>query len=76
MSTSISSRLRRISSRVTKTWAELDYAQRRLLEIHTGIPNLAPRKRPGVSPTVGELEALYALEEQPTTGRSLDASAR
>ena len=75
MSTSILSRLRRIFSRVTQTWAELDYAQRRLLEIRTGIPNLTPPKRPGISQSVSELEALYALEEYAVAGRRRDASA-
>src|ERR1700722_16815731 len=36
-------------------------AQRRLLEIRTGIPNLTPPKLPGISRRVSELEALYAL---------------
>lgn len=31
---------RRIISRITATWAELDHAQRRMLEIQTGIPGL------------------------------------
>ena len=65
MSTSILSRLRRIFSRVARTWAELDHAQGRLLEIRTGIPNLTPAKRRRISRRVGELEALYALEETP-----------
>ncbi len=72
MSTSILSRLRRIVSRVSQTWAELDYAQRRLLEIRTGIPNLTPPNRPRISRRVSELEALYALE---VAGRRLDGSA-
>jgi hypothetical protein len=75
MSTSILSRLRRIFSRVTQTWTELDYAQRRLLEIRTGIPNLTPPKRPRISRRVSELEALYALEEPAVAGGRLDGSA-
>jgi hypothetical protein len=35
------SRARRIVSRINATWAELDYAQRRMLEIRTGTPGLA-----------------------------------
>jgi hypothetical protein len=31
------SRARRIVSRVTTTWAEMDHAQRRIVEIQTGI---------------------------------------
>jgi hypothetical protein len=71
MSTAILSRLRRIFSHVSQTWAELDYAQRRLLEIRTGIPNLTPPRRHSVS----ELEALYALKEHAVAGRRGDASA-
>jgi hypothetical protein len=74
-STSILSRLRRIFTRVTQTWAELDYAQRRLLEIRTGIPNLAAPKRPRISRRVSDLEALYALEEPALADRRLDGSA-
>lgn len=58
MSTSVLSRLRRIFSRATQTWAELDYAQRRLLEIRTGVPNLTPPSHPRISRHVTELEAL------------------
>jgi hypothetical protein len=75
MGTSIPSRLRGIFSRVTQTWAELDYAQRRLLEIRTGIPNLTPPKRPRISRSVSELEALYAFEEPAVDGRRLDGWA-
>jgi hypothetical protein len=32
------SRLKRAARRAREIWAELDYAQRRLLEIHTGAP--------------------------------------
>ncbi|MGA2014929.1 MAG: hypothetical protein ABSH51_30985 [Solirubrobacteraceae bacterium] len=38
------SRARRIVSRISATWAELDYAQRRLFEIQTGTP-VPPRPR-------------------------------
>ena len=31
-------RLARIIGRIREIWAELDYAQRRLLEIRTGLP--------------------------------------
>jgi hypothetical protein len=73
--TPILSRLRRLFSRVTQTWAELDYAQTRLLEIQTGIPNLTRPKRPRISRSVSELEALYAFEENAIAGRRLDGSA-
>jgi hypothetical protein len=60
---------------VNQTWGELDYAQRRLLEIRTGIPNLTPPKRPGISQSVSELEALYALEGYAVAGGGGDAPA-
>jgi hypothetical protein len=75
MTTSILSRLRRIFSHVMETWTELDYAQRRLLEIRTGIPNLTPPKRPRISRRVSELEALYALEKPAVASRRLGGSA-
>jgi hypothetical protein len=39
------SRARRIIGGARQLWAELDYAQRRLLEIRTGIPNLTRDRR-------------------------------
>jgi hypothetical protein len=38
MSTSSRSRVRRAIERIKELWSELDYAQRRLLEIRTGVP--------------------------------------
>jgi hypothetical protein len=38
MSTSSRSRVRRMFEWIKCLWSELDYAQRRLLEIRTGIP--------------------------------------
>jgi len=35
------SRARRIVRRITGTWSELDFAQRRLIEIQTGATGLA-----------------------------------
>ncbi len=40
-------------------WNELDYAQRRLLEIRTGVPVTGTR-RSRRSSTVQDLDALYA----------------
>jgi hypothetical protein len=40
MSTTSASRTRRIVSRITATWADMDHAQRRLVEIQTGITGL------------------------------------
>lgn len=50
------SRPRKFARRARETWAELDHAQRRLLEIRTGQP-LTDTPRPTVS--VAELERLY-----------------
>jgi hypothetical protein len=43
MSPISASRARRIVSRITATWAEMDHAQRRMLEIQTGIPGPSRR---------------------------------
>jgi hypothetical protein len=51
---------RRTVGYVKDLWAELDYAQRRLLEIQTGMP--IQRERARVQAEIDELEALYALE--------------
>jgi hypothetical protein len=40
MNATSTSRARRIASRITATWAELDYAQRRMLEIQSGMTGL------------------------------------
>ncbi len=61
--TTTKSRAGRIVGRATQIWAELDYAQRRLLEIRTGIPQLTRQERPTAG-SVSELEALYALEQR------------
>jgi hypothetical protein len=61
--------------RVRAVWAELDYAQRRLFEIRTGVPvleidtgNQVSRARPNTHTpaTIDELEALFAAEEAQT----------
>jgi hypothetical protein len=45
MSTTSQFRASRIIRRVTQIWDELDHAQRRLLEIQTGVPELTRRQR-------------------------------
>ena len=47
MSTISKARTSQIIRRVTQVWAELDHAQRRLLEIRTGLPELTRRERRG-----------------------------
>jgi hypothetical protein len=44
MSPTTTSRARRIASRITATWADMDHAQRRLLEIQTGITGQQRRR--------------------------------
>jgi hypothetical protein len=46
MSAATTSRTRRIISRISAGWAELDHAQRRLLEIQTGTTGLTRRHHP------------------------------
>jgi hypothetical protein len=65
MTNANASRIRQIISRVTRVWSELDYAQRRVFEIRTGIPTGAGESRraggrPKISRSVEELERLYA----------------
>ncbi len=64
MSTTTMSRTRRIFGRATEIWFELDYAQRRLMEMRTGVPQHPRRGHPAISASIGELEALYALGER------------
>jgi hypothetical protein len=42
MKTSATEHIGRTIKRFRSTWAELDYAQRRLLEIRTGVPMTQP----------------------------------
>jgi len=44
MSPTSASRTRRIVRRITAAWAEMDHAQRRVLEIQTGITGLSSRQ--------------------------------
>jgi hypothetical protein len=49
---------------IRETWAEFDYAQRRMLEINMGI-SAPPRRR---SASVEELEARHAAEDPRVSG--------
>jgi len=64
MSTTQSSRVRRIVSRAGEIWREMDYAQARALEIQTGASGLTDRiTRQRDRIRVRELEShLYGLE--------------
>ena len=48
--------------RIRHTWNELDYAQRRLLEIRTGIPMTPQGERAQARAESRELEVLFARE--------------
>ena len=56
MKTSATSRIKRAARRAKRLWSELDYAQRRVFEMRTGVP----LTRPNVSRSADELERLYA----------------
>jgi hypothetical protein len=73
------SRVRRIVRHVREIAAELDYAQRRLLEIRTGIPLRPETERALVRSEIARLEALYAQPEagaKPTCDRKPDPHGR
>ncbi len=57
---STQSPVRRTIGYLKETWAEFDYAQRRLVEIQTGRPILPGRRE--TEAQLDELKALYALE--------------
>ena len=58
MRTTTRPRVSRIIAWLRDTWAEVDYAQRRMIELNMATPPL--RMPPGRS-SIDELEALYAL---------------
>jgi len=58
MATTSKPRLRRIIAWLRDTWAELDYAQRRMIELNMVTP---PLWLPPGRSSVDELEALFAL---------------
>ncbi len=54
------SHVKQVIGRMQETWSELDYAQRRLFEIRTGVPVVKREDRHPAG--VDELEAVFALE--------------
>jgi hypothetical protein len=58
MRTTTKSRVSRIIGWLRDTWAEFDYAQRRMIELNMANP---PLRMPPGSSSIDELEALYAL---------------
>jgi hypothetical protein len=55
--------IRRAFRRVKQTWSEMDYAQRRLFELRTGIPVTDAGRRA----TIDKLERAYALDSPART---------
>ena len=66
----------RLIGRIRHTWAELDYAQRRLLEIRTGIPSLAQPERARLRGSTGKLEALWIESDRERQARDLPGTVR
>ena len=58
MRTTTKPRVGRIVSWLRDTWAEFDYAQRRMIELNMATP---PLRLPPDRLSIDELEALYAL---------------
>jgi hypothetical protein len=58
MPTKRNSRTRRIIAWLRETWDEVDYAQRRMIELQMG---MAPRRTPANLSTADDLEAAYRL---------------
>jgi hypothetical protein len=57
-------RARRTAGRLQQIAAELDYAQRRLLELRTGVPFTPETERALARAEIAGLEALYAESER------------
>ena len=57
----VAARARRLIARMRRSWAEMDYAQRRMFELRTGISLLETPQRARARPQIEELEAVYAL---------------
>jgi hypothetical protein len=68
---SIATGIQRFGRRATKLWNELDYAQRRLFEIRTGIEVDQVQARRRARRTIRELEALYGADEVPAGSSSI-----
>lgn len=61
MTTATKTGVKRTIERVKGAVSEVNYAQRRLFEIQTGVPVTRAEERPAVS--AAELESLYDLEQ-------------
>jgi hypothetical protein len=63
----LSFRASRMVAWIRRSWAEIDYAERRMFELRTGTSLLMTTPRPA---RIEELEALYALEARESEGHS------
>jgi BMFP domain-containing protein YqiC len=59
----MSSRVTRIARQVKHVWDELDYAQRRMFEVRTGIPVTPEGERALARAEITKLEAVLATED-------------
>ncbi len=57
----VAARARQLIVRVRQSWAEMNYAQRRMFELRTGISMPETPQRTHGRRQIEELEALYAL---------------
>ena len=62
MSITQQSRISRTFARLRQIWADLDYAQRRMLEIQTGSSGHMRSARSTSEAILAELESLYELD--------------
>jgi len=60
----MSPHIRSAIRRARRVWGEMDYAQGRLFDFQTGVVATRQRRAP-VRSDVGELEAMFAREDQP-----------
>lgn len=76
MTTATDFRALRVIGRIKQIWAELDYAQRRLLEIRTGIRSLAQPERARLRGSTEKLEALWIESDREHQARDLRGAVR
>lgn len=56
---SSNSRISSLISNFRRTWSELDYAERRLFELQTGISATGHPQQPSIARKTNDLEALF-----------------
>ncbi len=58
-------RARRMVGRARQIWGELDYTQRRLFEVRTGVPTLTPEERARLQRVLDERRLERRTVEEP-----------